>query len=273
MIWLVAVLGALGALRAYHAVSIGAYWLPDYELYTAGGLGLYPSPLGRLLGVFGPVPFEIAHVVAAGALPVVVALVAYRRGRSPLLAGVLVSVLPLAFMGAYVSVDLMAVTVLAGSLLCGWGGRLLLCLVAVMLHLALLPFAVVALAELGRRYWLPIGFFLGVPALVSFWLTPYFGVWENIGTVGFYVGLIGTTAVALLLSGAIAFPWLHDRAIVLAWACAAGADAGLQGHIHVRYALPVLVVAAVSLGRRRRFDARAWHLHRYAEARPEGSVT
>lgn len=91
---------------------------PDTGLYTQGGIGLYPSPLGRALGALGPSVFAWANVVACGLVVVLVAVLASRAGGSPALAAVVALVTPLAYWTIFSGVDCIAACLVVAAGVC-----------------------------------------------------------------------------------------------------------------------------------------------------------
>lgn len=227
---------------------------PDFSLYTQGGLGLFPSPLGRALGALGAQPFAAASTVAAGAVVVLCALLARRLGGSASLAALLAALIPATLYLGYTGIDPIGLAVLLAAIL--WHSSLL-GVTAALLHLSLAPFA---LLLLPRSTW-PARF-----ALVAFsgllvaclLLTPYSDI---------VYGLFNPDALTAAALGGLAFLAIAAPALLLVqanrlvWLAATFgvAECVAQHHLQARYLLPAAFLSCC--GRRRdlrSLTASAW---------------
>lgn len=235
----------VAARSAWGYFGLELVMLPDFALYSSGGLGLFPSPLGRLLGSLGPAPFAVVSVVGAGVCTLAVGLAARARGASMAWACWLFALSPASLYLAYAGVDAPALALL----LLAFGSRHTLgraagVTLAALTHLSLVPFALL-LGRRGYAGWLA-GSVLGLVALGSVLLTPYSGVVFGIlepGALtamglGALVGL-GLSLPALLFVGRPPLAWWFALAVGVL-------ECGAQHHLQARYLLPAAAIAAAS---------------------------
>lgn len=250
------VLAGLAAGRAL----VAWFWLeaelrPDTRLYVSDGLGLFPSPLGRVLGSWGLDVLAVYNAAACAALVVLAALLAQHYGGRPFLAGLIALCIPVAFWTVFVGMDALGAALLLGAVLCRAKRKTFdegfLLFAAVAVHLAVAPL-VLAAALTNRRLWVP-GAAVAVLVASAALLTPYGGNATGLLQPSrvFAVGTL-TLLLALMPFG----PWLvrlfraHElRSLLVAWAVATGLAAGVVGaeakSSNTRYALPLVLLAAV----------------------------
>lgn len=214
---------------------------PDFSLYTQGGLGLFPSPIGRLLGFAGSTTFALVSVLASGVCIIAIALAARRAGGSAALASGLFFVSPASLYLAYAGIDSIGLALLLLAF-AGVGAYWLLP-VAALTHLSLAPFA---LLRLPRSLAAQAAFTVVIAASVAaLLLTPYAGI---------LTGLLHEGAPRAMASGLLVGVVLSSPAIWFVrsgssyWLIAMGIgvlECGLQHHLQARYFLPAAAIAAV----------------------------
>lgn len=233
---------------AWH--NVGLNMQPDFDLYTQGGLGLYPSPLGRLAGALGPHPFAWLSILCSGLCVLAVGLLARRYGGSPAWSSALFFLSPASLYLSYAGIDAIALALLLLAL-SGIAGPLL-GPVAALTHLSLLPFAILFLPWTWPGRFVAI--VLGGAVSLSLLLTPYSGVllgWMHRDAL---TALWQALAASLILLGVGAL-WVRFSPTVLLFFSVGVVECVLQHHLQARYLLPF---AAVALARARPFRAPAF---------------
>lgn len=218
---------------------------PDYSLYVGHGLGLFPSPAGRLLGALGLL--VAANAAAAGVLVAWLWCSGVAWWRLLVAAPVLVWLLPAGVDALGALAALYALTARRSSGVAG-GAAL-----ALLVH----PVAAVAPAVelLRRRPW--IGFLLLVGALALVSLTPYRAVLTPTSSAP--AAVVGLALVAVCLAS---FPTWGRHELVLSLAVGVAgylvrsSDHG-TGIAYLRYALPVVLLGALSRPRFAGFSPRS----------------
>lgn len=230
----VALLAMLAFLRGADGWRRGLYLVPDFAAYTAGGLGLYPSPLGRALGAAGSEGFALVSAVGFAGVVVAVSIAANRAGRSGVFAAVLASVLAGSLYLAYAGIEAPSLALL----LLGLGGVApwLFVPIAAGMHLSLAPFALLVLPRstaAGRAALILLG--MVVTAALVF--TPYRGI---VAEASLRAGLWG-----VVLGVFAAFPaWLvckFDRTVGFA-ALVGASECVATGAPDARYFLPAALL-------------------------------
>jgi len=234
--------GLVSAFAAY-GWHLGAVMVPDFSLYTQGGLGLFPSPVGRLLGALGPDAFAVLSIGGAGLVVLSAAALARARGGDPGVAAA--CVLPGALWLGYAGIDPIALALLGFGLFLA---KPALVGLAAGAHLSLVPFAVL---ELGRRSTWPARYalaFVGLCAAFALALTPYQAIlwlwldWQALPIAG----------AALLAGLALSLPGLLLTRPTGLWlfALAVGVvESAAQVHVQARYLLPAVMLAGVGVPR------------------------
>jgi hypothetical protein len=235
--------GLAAALSLVATLGAGVVLVPDVSLYVGSGVGLYPSPLGTLVGSLAGVEGLAALHAAATAGLVVLAL----RAR-PSLRAVAVSV-PVLWWVVPLGVDVIAALLLVAGLVYGrrWASWL-----AAGFHLAALPLAIAAAAAGARRRLAALGLALGALGLA---LTPYGAAVP--GGMGSLLQALPAAAVVLALGLApvglgarLPLPALAGTAAVVLYATAAHVESGEPFGLSVfaasRYALPLAVCVLVA---------------------------
>lgn len=232
------------AASAFLTGVVGVELVPDARLYATTGLGLYPSPLGSLLGWLGGyTALVIAQALGVG---IIVGVLAYRHVRGSAVVGVVLLspwLIPL-------GVDAIAAAALLLWLLKGSG---VLGVVAAGLHLALLPIVVLVYLR-SRGSWL-LASVLGLGGVAVALLTPY-------GWGGFRLeavlaaGLIAGLVTVLASSGVgPTSRWPMWPVVVGTFSAALvgatadlneGASYTLAFFAATRYGLPLALVVAVA---------------------------
>lgn len=180
-----------------------AQLLPDTALYVGGGIGFFPSPLGRVIGSGGWLFLATANAIAGAAVMVLVAVLAHRLGGSAVWAAVIAFLTPLSLWTIFAGVDTLGVAflllafVLYDAKLTRWA--LLSALVAVGVHLSLLPIVLVGVILSGQSWRRTLGVGIGVAAFAVLMLlvTPYGGVMASLHRP---VSAIAVTALTLALA-------------------------------------------------------------------------
>lgn len=220
----------------------GLIMLPDFQLYTQGGLGLFPSPLGRALGFFGPLPFALISIFAAGVCLFAVALAARRAGGSPALAALCFFLSPASLYLAYAGIDSIGLALL----LLAFAGVASYWLLpaAALTHLSLLPFTMLRLPRsLAARASLTV---VAGCAITSLALTPYAGILTGLFhsgapeamASGFLVGILLSLPALFFVGNRLPGPWVVALMIGVL-------ECGLQHHLQARYLLPAAAIINV----------------------------
>jgi len=255
-VWLISALSGLRALIAW--LVLDAVLIPDTALYAQGGLGLFPSPLGRALGAFGPVGLGVATVVASFFLPYLAARIARAAGGAPVLAAGIALLTPLALWSMFVGVDALGAALLLAALASHLEHRVrwavAFAALAVLAHLAVLPLVLVLVLVLIRSWAYRIAALaaLAVFAAGVLRLTAYGGnlaalrepasiVKVGILTLGIAF-LPYLVALRRLLTASELRPLLV--ALALGTALAAGYVGAQERRTNARYALPLVVLLA-----------------------------
>lgn len=230
-------------------LTLHATWTPDFDEYTKGGIGLYPSPLGRAIGASGALPY--LNVAACLLLPMLAAVLAKRNGGRAWLAAFGCSLAPLAWVGAWASVDMIAVCLLMVAVYYHGHNEktaAVFAVLATLTHWALMPFALlIFVRKRDLRILIPVGIVLFIPAVATLLQTKYGDQADKFALARGIYGFFVTLALVGLLAVAWLWPFLRDRGIVLAWLVVAAAEAGFQNHVHIRYGLPVAAIASSSV--------------------------
>lgn len=230
---------------------------PDFSSYTKGGIGLYPSPIGRLLGIVGPGDFAMLSAIGAGICVYLVALLAVTYGRDGWHAALYFVVLPIGWLTAAASVDAPALALfLAGALYVRrreFRSARTFTAAAMLTHLQLVPFVLVGGVRWSRSA-IATALPVAAVATVSLLLTPYAGVVERLVTIGF----VGEATYALLVGGTLALlpTVVVGRAARAAYVAAAIAavECGAQHHFQARYFLPAFAIACATARRSEAVD-------------------
>jgi len=264
-VWLVAVLASLRAAAGW--TYLHAQLRPDFHLYVHGGTWYYPAPLGRLLGwALGADGFAMLAAVASGALVVLVAELARRRGGSPIAAALLMALLPIGWVTFFAGVDSIALAFFLAALL--YTGRLRWALVAVAvgLHLELAPLAL--LLPSWTITAAVVAAFASVPVLLAGAVSDYAPLFGRLLDPAAALSAFAVMLLLLAAQVAVVWPWLQARARVAAFAFVASAEAGLEHHVQVRYGLVVVAIASASVVRRSVLASSrgriGWRLNGYA---------
>lgn len=231
---------AVVALQAYFLDGLVMH--PDFELYTQGGLGFYPSPLGRALGALGPSLFAVLSSVAAGAVVVLSAARADSSSRATAIACSSPAVLYLLYAG----IDPIGLALLLAALVTG---RPLLLVLAALAHLSLAPFALLLLPRSTASQKAGLGVVVAV-SVGSLLLTPYAGiVYGAFRLDALTAALMGLAAFAVIAAPSVVCNRL-DRLTYLSAGIGA-AECLVQHHLQARYLLPAAFIAVAS-------PARSW---------------
>lgn len=242
-------------------VAWDAQLLPDSALYAAGGLGLFPSPLGRLIGLGGIEALATANALASGTLVLLVALLASKLGGSPALAALIATLTPFAAWTLFAGVDTLGTAAVFGAILMQLYGRLgytgIFAALAILTHLATLPLiatgAFLHLKNRARVRALALVLLAAVPILL---LTPYGGIIDNLLHPGHAIKVGALTVLIAFLPFLPFARRLRPTRLLIAATLGTFLAAGLQSgdrDTNGRYALPLTMVAAaiVSVPRRR----------------------
>jgi hypothetical protein len=250
-------------------VAVYAFGLPlepDASYYT-GGVALFPSPLGTLLGTAGGYAgLAVLNAASVFAIMLLVALLAGELGHPPLVAQALALLIVQGEWFMHWGMDYPAVAMLLAAALLELRGRSRSALAAAILgaatHLAALPLALGAIvAQRGRWRVVMIVAGLAAAGAAIALLTAYRASFQVLHEPHAFVEGAREVLLAcwpLLLLSPVAT--LERRARRLFYGCAAGAIlAGAipaaVGQVGItRYAVPCIFIAAPAL----RFRRPAW---------------
>jgi len=255
------------ALAAAIYVSGIPLW-PDADYYL-GGVGLYPSPVGTLLGSAvggGYTGLGILNAAAGFAILLLVSLIALELGNRPLVAqGLVLLMVPGGwFVGWGMDAPAVALLLVAGLL--ELRGRHRWALAAAALagatHLAALPLALSAIliAHGRRKSVVALVLALAAAGAALALATPYRAAFQVLHTPG---ALLESgheflrVCWPLLLLSPVAFVQRRARFLVFGFAIggiiagAVPAAVGQPGPTLARYVVPCLIVAAPALSLRR----------------------
>lgn len=250
---------------AYGYFAIGLVMLPDFHLYTAGGVGLYPSPGGRLLGAAGETVFAIVSIASVAAIVALAAIAAADNGCPAWWGAAAMAGSPAILWFAYAGIDPIGVALLAGGITLARRARVLegsspragvariaalgAVAGAALVHLSLVPFALLLLPRSTWQARLALGT-VAMVTIAALLTTPYSGVLLGALSIDALqaIALAAVAAIVLSLPGALMSDAFHDplwrRAALIGVAeCAA------QHHLQVRYLLPAAAIAAMSVTR------------------------
>jgi hypothetical protein len=230
-----------------------AQLMPDTWLYVQGGIGLFPSPLGRLIGSFGPNALAWVSALSTGAIVLLAAAIADELHGRRTLAAALAFCAPLGIWTIFAGVDALACALLlAGVWLLlrnGWRHALACFTAAVLAHPAALP--VVAALFWTRRTW-HYSLAAGAIGVLALALTPYNGIVEGLNhPLGFLRAGGATVAIAAATMAPLIY-WTRHRtrltralnAFAVGTFLAAGFAGAAEGvHSVARYALPLVMLA------------------------------
>lgn len=223
--------------------DLGLTMQPDFQLYTVGGIGLFPSPIGRLLGALGPDIFAIISILASAVCVIAVALIARRCKLAPGLAATLYVISPASLYLSYAGIDAIGLALLLLSI-AGVASKWLLPLSA-LTHLSLVPYVLVTLPRTLAAYATTIT--VTFTALAALLMTPYSGVIFGIlhpdalqaMALGFLLG-IGLSLPALFFVRRV--PGIYYAALAIGVF-----ECGVQHHLQARYLLPAAAIAATQV--------------------------
>lgn len=250
---------AAGVRAAVAYFMFGATLDPDTSLYAQGGVGLFPSPAGRLLGVGGQPALALGNIAANVVLVLAVARMAAQLGGRPRFAAAVFVLCPLSWWTIFAGVDTIAAALLLASFvwmpyrwhLAGFGA-------AVAFHPAalLVVVAYLAIARLRLALWLVAG---GLGLAIA---TPYRAMVLHLDPLTVATGAIATAGIFLLCCPVYLSP--VARFVVPAIAggsIAAGLMAGASWETNARYMLPAVAIGSASLGRLRIPGTRRREVH------------
>jgi len=229
--------------------ALHPHLIPDTGLYAAGGIGLYPSPLGRLAGSLGLDVLAWVNAAAVAGTVLAAAHLARRYNGSPVLAALCVFFAPLAAWTIFPGVD--ALGALAVLLVLLWGSPWVL--VTACVHLAALPVAVGVYIVRTRNVY--VGAVALAIGLVLALMTPYAEVFRSTFPVEAALRVGAQTGLIIFATLVPLVWWLRRSALRLEVAAAVGAAvivAAIVGarekESNARYGLPVAMVAAAAAG-------------------------
>ncbi len=240
--WLAPGLAAsLIAWRSWHAwIDHRQRMIPDFDLYTQGGFGVWPTIPGRALGALGPENFARLSIIA-GALAV---FIACARSRSPVLAALGLVLSPASLYLAYAGIDPIGLLLFVVAAV---GCRTLpVAVAAAATHYALLPYV---LLELYRRRPNPVVAatvlcVLAVPVAIALTITPYSGL--IYGLLDWRIlpySIIGVGAGVAL--GGLLWLFVSPSKRIIAPFLVGGLLCGVQTHVQARYLLPAVFLLAL----------------------------
>lgn len=246
---MIVALAALAAVRAaVCALLLGATLDPDTELYAQGGVGLFPSPLGRVIGMGGIPAIALANAATNFVLVLGVARLAALHGGRPRLAALLVVVAPLGLWSIFAGMDTIAAALIVWSLVTARRTRALCELAAVLAHPAALLVVVLARLRPSRASLLSASAACALGAIVCL-ATPYRAALLDLDPLVVVTSAIATAAV---FAATFLLAWKLRPAIpaIAGGSLASGLMAGAAWETNLRYLLPAVGVAAASVTRR-----------------------
>lgn len=248
--WLVLALAAVSGLRALLGYTLaGATLTPDTGLYAQGGVGLFPSPLGRLVGNAGVHGLAALNVVAAVAIVLLVAELAASVGGSRGFAAACFVLCPLSWWTMFAGVDTIAALCVVAGLLAvrrgsvrGFAG---LAAVAVGFHMAALLVVVAVL--LCSRYW-RVALWAVVVGLAALVVTPYAPLLLDVDPFAVSSSAAVTLVVFVLCLPVVLASGLASLRLVpvlVGCVAASGLVASQAFETNMRYTLPAVAVGSV----------------------------
>jgi hypothetical protein len=219
--------------------------IPDTSLYTQGGIGLYPSPLGRAIGLLGEPGLAAFNAAANVVLIYAIAGVARRMGGRPWVGALVFVVTPLSWWTMFAGVDTIAAALIVGAFAWGVGmSHLRWFAGAVLVHPAalLIVAAYVAVLHRAAAFWLLL---VGVLVAVA---SPYRAVVFDLDP-----RTATMTALLTLLLAALTVPFYFGAGAILAvpaflgGAAAAGLVSGGAIETNCRYMLPAVAIGSAML--------------------------
>ncbi len=224
---------------------------PDASFYAAGGLGLFPSPLGRAIGAGGLWSLALVNVVANGAVAWLIAELAGRRRANRLAALGAWLLVPESWWMLQASVDAAGVALLLLGVKLGRTRGRMANVAAMLVHTSTIPVVIAAeLLGVGSRL-LRAAIVTGALAsgilLLSFTdynLRGHVDVWDA-------AFLTAWTLVVSLVPIFIALPWIvvsAYRKLVLAWTLGGLALAGVVSAATTNDPQPRYLIPALALG-------------------------
>lgn len=218
----------------------------------SGGVGFFPSPLGRLIGLTGITGLAIFNILACLLLAIAIWKLSPKTAIFSLLIWLVV---PLSWWTAEVGVDALGCALLLWSLLTTGLPRLILGSLSVLVHLAILPLVM---------FWFLFG--KNAPALrLAAWITclglgVMFLELTQYNVVGHFsiprAGILSVEAFLLALWPFLLFTGRLRKSLywpeLAAWTIGGVLAAGIIGasdshHPQPRYLLPVVALACVSV--------------------------
>lgn len=263
--WVWLFVGLSGARALVGWLVLDATLIPDTELYAAGGLGLFPSPIGRALGAFGVVGLGVATVVGSAALPYLAARLATRAGGGALFAAAVAFATPLALWSMFVGVDAIGAALFLAACVAGlehrYGWLVAFAALAVLTHLAVLPLVVLLVLVVASSWAHRL---VGLAVLAAFAglvlaFTDYGPVVYSLDDPAAIAKVGGLTLLIAFLPYVVALRRLLSasdlRPLLVACALGTAFAAGLVGaaerQSNARYALPLVVLLAAVVARPR----------------------
>lgn len=233
-------LGAVKALGAWALLDPRPELVPDTALYAQGGVGLFPSPLGRLVGV-GGVPAIVALNVVSNALLVLGCI----RLAGSRWAGVVALLAPLGVWSIFAGMDTAAACALVWAASELDRGRVArsagLGALAVGFHMAAI--LVVGAFVLQRRSGRLV-LVLGAISVALAAATPYRSALLELDPWLVVTGAIATAAVYLLTFAPFVLRLVPALPAIAGGALASGLVAGHPWETNCRYMLPAVAVGA-----------------------------
>ncbi len=220
-------------------------WEPDFSLYTQGGLGLYPSPIGRLLGSFGITTFAIFSIIGSA---LVVFLVF--RASGTVWSSVAIALSPVVLYLAHVGIDGIALAFYAASLAGIMPARMLT--IAALTHFSLVPF--VALEVVRSKRLSPLGkvviaYFVVPCVAMVLAVTPYGGVVSGLFDRDFPLAFVQGLGAGVIVAAPAILLFRLRPSVVVGFVIGAF-ECGIQGHLQARYLLPAAIFLAATGTRR-----------------------
>lgn len=217
---------------------------PDTSLYAQGGLGVFPSPLGRFIGLGGPWAIALVNIAANALLVLAVAAFAERIGGRGWAAALLVVVAPLSLWTIFAAMDTVAAALFMSGL--AWGRRRTFFSLAVGLHLAAL--LVVVAYAFGRRPWLALAALAAGGIVVL--STPYRGILLDLDPVTVATSAVATAGIFLFTFLPFTLRLWEVRWVLIGGVLAAGLVSTSTWETNMRYTLPAVGLAAALATRR-----------------------